>query len=74
VKVQPISIAGLRCVGCGSADVALIDPGAEPKVLIADIYLTRGRPVSGRCLACWPVARAVLPARRRRRNGKAAEA
>lgn len=48
-------MTSLRCTGCGSADVVVIDPGHEAVIdVVTDIMLRRGRPMSGRCLACLP--------------------
>lgn len=46
-----IRIADLRCVGCGTADIGMVDPGDDE---VRDLFLLkRGRPVTARCLACW---------------------
>jgi len=43
---------------CGSGQHPIaIDPGDAPEISEAsDILVTRGRPVTCRCLACWPAA------------------
>lgn len=48
-----MTLSDLRCSCCGSPDVVLIDPGDEE---VRDLFLLkRGRPVTARCMACWPV-------------------
>lgn len=57
-----VSIAALRC-RCGSPDVVAIDPGEPPVIDVqTDKMLRRGRPITGRCLACLLTAE---PAARR---------
>ena len=54
-----MTLSDIRCA-CGSDQCVLFDPGEnearEP------FLLRRGRPVTGRCLACWPVQREAADA------------
>ncbi len=60
-------LAKLLC-RCGSRDVVAIAPGSPTEISPAsDIMTRRGEPVTGRCLACWPVQRLEEPKARRRR-------
>jgi hypothetical protein len=43
---------------CG-APAVLIDPGHAPEFAPGGIAIDTGRPVSGRCMRCWPAARGV---------------
>jgi hypothetical protein len=56
-----ISIATLRCGGCGSADIVAVDPGDEPVYAPGGILIDAGRPVTARCLACWAGPREEKP-------------
>ncbi len=48
--------SGTIFCACGAPAVC-VDPGDPTEISPAtDIVVARGRPVSGRCLACWPVA------------------
>lgn len=50
-----IDLASLRCA-CGALPV-LVDPGEPEEISLAsDIVVRRGRPITGRCLGCWPAA------------------
>ena len=52
-------IADIRCA-CGSRECVLFDPGENDA---RDLFLLRrGRPVTGRCLACWPVQKEAADA------------
>lgn len=47
-------LADIRCA-CGSDQCVVFDPGEDA---VVDLFLIRrGRPVTGRCLSCWPVQR-----------------
>lgn len=51
-----ISLSALRCP-CGSPAIVIF-PGDEPQISeTIDIMVSRGRPMTGRCLACWPMLR-----------------
>lgn len=62
----PVSVAALRCA-CGSTDLVCISPGTD-EIREAGILLAAAKPMTGMCLACWPVliVRPAAPARRKR--------
>jgi hypothetical protein len=50
-----IDISAIRCK-CGSADIVLVRPGSEPEIAPGSIVVSQGEPVTGVCMACWPLA------------------
>ncbi len=55
-----VLIAPLPKCSCG-ADGVLFDAGQDPEIsLFADIMTRRGKPVTARCLACWPIYKEVV--------------
>jgi hypothetical protein len=50
---EPARIPDIRCA-CGSDQCMTFDAGEPPEISeSSDVMVSRGRPISGRCLACF---------------------
>lgn len=50
------ALLGLRCFGCGAADIIAVAPGLEDQATAGFTY-QRGQDVRGWCAECWPWSR-----------------